>query len=183
MCICRRTAFFLSSVSRCCVLLDDVLFHRLFVPSATHGRLDRVSVGPPWVELFSRSSPPVQDYVAAHECCAGQFSIRWQTPSRKPDQEHWDAFVRRSDIIHVSFGLKSTVRAQATEGGKKINWSLSTWLTSEHRGIQLRRQKYTLWPSNPTPGHTSRQNFHSKRYMHPHVHCSTSHNSPDMETT
>ena len=35
--------------------------------------------------------------------------------------------------------------------------------------------------SNLTPGHISRQNFHSKRYMHSCVHCSTIHNSEDME--
>ena len=31
--------------------------------------------------------------------------------------------------------------------------------------------------------HVSRQNFHSKRYMLPYVHCSTIHDSQDMETT
>ena len=29
----------------------------------------------------------------------------------------------------------------------------------------------------------TRQNHNSKRYMHPYVQCSTSHNSQDMETT
>ena len=32
-----------------------------------------------------------------------------------------------------------------------------------------------------TPGHISRENYHSKRYMHPYVHSSTIHNSQDME--
>ena len=36
---------------------------------------------------------------------------------------------------------------------------------------------------NPTLGHISRQNFYSKRYMHPYVHFSTIHNSQGMETT
>ena len=31
--------------------------------------------------------------------------------------------------------------------------------------------------------HLSGQNFHSKRYMHPYIHCNTIHNSQDMETT
>jgi len=31
--------------------------------------------------------------------------------------------------------------------------------------------------------HIFRQNFHSKRYMHPYVHCSAIHNSQDMEKT
>jgi len=35
----------------------------------------------------------------------------------------------------------------------------------------------------PTPGHLSGQNFPCKRYMHLYVHCSTIHNSQDMETT
>ena len=35
----------------------------------------------------------------------------------------------------------------------------------------------------PTPGHTSRQNYNSKRYMHPNVHSNTIHNSQDMEAT
>ena len=41
-------------------------------------------------------------------------------------------------------------------------------------------------PCNPAlfhPGYVARQNFHSKRYIHPCVHCSTSHKSQDMETT
>ena len=33
------------------------------------------------------------------------------------------------------------------------------------------------------PGHISRQNFHSKRYMYPYVHYGTIHNSQGMETT
>ena len=35
----------------------------------------------------------------------------------------------------------------------------------------------------PTPGHVSRQNSHSKRYLHHHVHHITIHNSQDMEAT
>ena len=37
--------------------------------------------------------------------------------------------------------------------------------------------------SNPTPGHISRENHSSRRYMHPSVHCSTIYNSQDMEAT
>ena len=40
-----------------------------------------------------------------------------------------------------------------------------------------------LRSSNPTSGHISRQNYNSKRYMHPYVQSSTIHNSQDMETT
>ena len=49
----------------------------------------------------------------------------------------------------------------------------------------LRKTKYrtTLWSSNPTLGHISRQNIHSKIYMLPCAHCSTILNNQDMETT
>ena len=47
------------------------------------------------------------------------------------------------------------------------------------------KRRITIWSSNPTPGHISRQNYNSKRWMHlqPYVHSSTIHNSPNMKTT
>ena len=41
----------------------------------------------------------------------------------------------------------------------------------------------TLWPSNPTAGHTHRGNQNWKRHMYPNAHLSTVYNSQDMETT
>ena len=41
----------------------------------------------------------------------------------------------------------------------------------------------TTIPSNLTPGHISRENDNTKRYMHPNVHCNTIYNSQDMEAT
>ena len=35
----------------------------------------------------------------------------------------------------------------------------------------------------PAPGHVSRQNSHSKRYLHHHAHHITIHNSQDLEAT
>ena len=40
-----------------------------------------------------------------------------------------------------------------------------------------------VWKFNPTPRHILRQNYNSKRYMHPYVHSSTIYNRQDMETT
>ena len=45
------------------------------------------------------------------------------------------------------------------------------------------KNRATIWSSNPTPGHISRENYNSKGYMHPNVHCSTIYNSQDMEAT
>ena len=40
-----------------------------------------------------------------------------------------------------------------------------------------------IWSSNPILVHIHRQNYNSKRYMHPRVHCRTIHNGQDNETT
>ena len=38
------------------------------------------------------------------------------------------------------------------------------------------------YPYDPTPGYISRQNYNSKRYIHPCVHSSTIHDGQDPET-
>ena len=43
--------------------------------------------------------------------------------------------------------------------------------------------KTTIWPSNPTSGHTHQGNQIWKRHVHPNVHHSTVYNSQDMEAT
>ena len=40
----------------------------------------------------------------------------------------------------------------------------------------------SIWPSNPTSGHTHWGNQNWKRHMYPNVHRSTVYNSQDMET-
>ena len=41
----------------------------------------------------------------------------------------------------------------------------------------------SIWPSNPTSGHTHWGNQIWKRHMHPSVRCSTVYNCQDMEAT
>ena len=48
---------------------------------------------------------------------------------------------------------------------------------------QKTKNGITIRSSNPTPGHIFSQNDNYKRYTHPYIHSSTSHNSQDMETT
>ena len=47
---------------------------------------------------------------------------------------------------------------------------------------QKTKNKVAIGSSNPTPGHISKRNYISKRYMHSKVHSSTIYNSQDMET-
>ena len=44
---------------------------------------------------------------------------------------------------------------------------------------QKTKYKTTIWSSNPTSGHVSGQNSHSKDTCTPYVHLSTIHNSQD----
>ena len=61
---------------------------------------------------------------------------------------------------------------------KNINWC--SHYGKQYEGLKT-KNRVTIQPSNPTPGHISRENSNSKRYMHPNVHSSTIHNSQDME--
>ena len=51
------------------------------------------------------------------------------------------------------------------------------------RAPQKTKNRITIWSSNPTPGHLSRENHDSKRYMYSHVPWSTIYNSQDMKAT
>ena len=45
---------------------------------------------------------------------------------------------------------------------------------------KLNIELHMIWFSNSSPRHIPRQNYNSKRFRHPYVHCSTLHNSQDM---
>ena len=57
-------------------------------------------------------------------------------------------------------------------------------MESTMEGPQKIKNQTTLWSSNPTSGYLSEENknTNSKRYLHPHVHCSNIYNSQNMET-
>ena len=66
--------------------------------------------------------------------------------------------------------------------GGNVNWCSHY---GEQYGGSLKKLKnrVAIWSSNPTPGHISRENHTSKRYMYPNVRCSTTYDSQDMEAT
>ena len=51
------------------------------------------------------------------------------------------------------------------------------------RFLKKLKKQTTLWPSNPTMGHTPWANCNSKRHMYPKVHSRTIYNSQDKEAT
>ena len=45
------------------------------------------------------------------------------------------------------------------------------------------KYRVAIWFSNLSAEHISGENYNSKRYMHPNVHCRTIYNSQDIEAT
>ena len=65
-----------------------------------------------------------------------------------------------------------------------VGMSTSTTTTENSMKVpQKTKYRITVSSNYPTPGHISRKNCNSKRYIHCYVHCSTIHNSQDIETT
>ena len=48
---------------------------------------------------------------------------------------------------------------------------------------QKTKNRITIWSSNPTPGHITREKHNPKGYICSSINCSAIHNSEDMETT
>ena len=74
-------------------------------------------------------------------------------------QQSYDCFT-----IVLSLGSLSILREQHISLSKNLPWA-------------------TTGSYNPTPGHMSRENDNSKRYMHPSVRSSTMYNSQGSEAT
>ena len=74
----------------------------------------------------------------------------------------------------VSSDLES-VRAELATSCWEYKLVQPLWKTVEIP--QKTKYRTTIWSSDPTPGHISRQNSNSERYMHPYVHSSTIYNS------
>ena len=57
---------------------------------------------------------------------------------------------------------------------------MQTGTATVEKSVEIRT---TVWPSNPTAGHTHWGSQNWKRHIYPNVHCSTVYNSQDMEAT
>ena len=94
----------------------------------------------------------------------------------------------------IPIRMSSWLSLQITNAGKSVEKRQPSytvggnvnWYTHYGKSMEVpqkTKNRTNIWSSNPTPGHIYRQNYNSKSYMHPNVHCSTIHNSQDMETT
>ena len=66
-----------------------------------------------------------------------------------------------------------------------VDWNVS-WCSHGGNSMEIplkTKNRVIVCSNNLISGHTSRQNYNSKRYMYPNVHSSTVHNHQGMETT
>ena len=90
---------------------------------------------------------------------------------------------------HLMISLQITSAGEGVEKrepsyiiGGNVNWYNPLWKTV-WRYLRKLNIELLCDPAIPLLGICPDKTFHSKRYMHPCVHCSTIHNSQDMETT
>ena len=79
----------------------------------------------------------------------------------------------RMNIIKKS--INNRCRRECREKGTLLHY----WWECMENCVQFpqkRKNRITTWSSNPTLGHISRQNYNSKRHMHPYVHYRTVYN-------
>ena len=79
----------------------------------------------------------------------------------------WRGYVEKGTPLHSCWECKLVQPLWKT-------WREIPWKT---------KNRITIWSSNPTPGHLSRENHDSQRHVYSNVHCSTIYNSQNMETT
>ena len=115
-------------------------------------------------EFHSRSIPQRTESRDS-DTCMPVFITALFTIANCPSVNEW---VKKMWYIH------SMEYYSAKEGMK-------FWYIYNIDELQKTKSRITAWSSNPTE-YISRQNYNSKRYMHPNVHCSTIYKSQDMET-
>ena len=136
------------------------------------------------------------------------FQAEWQSPlpSHDPSGTLWKSLPPAAGAHRQVAGTPPSpcphnrnVR-EATSWGTRTHTSLLPWafsltyLRTGHPECDLvkplwrtvwkllkKLKRVAIWSSNPTPGHRSRQNYNSRRYMHPSVHSSNIYNSQDVE--
>ena len=110
-----------------------------------------------------------------------------RSPQRKPASSNKDPAPPK--IKKKILKKKSTNNKCWRECGEKVTllhcwWECKLMQPFMAKSMEVpQKTRVLIWFNNPTPGHISRYDYNSKRYMHSHVHSSTIHNSQDMERT
>ena len=84
---------------------------------------------------------------------------------------------KRLQVINAGEGVGKREPSYTVSGN--VNWYSHYW--KQYGGSF--KSRTTVWSSNPTPEHISREDHNLKKYMHPSIHSSTIFSSQYMETT
>ena len=114
---------------------------------------------------------------------ANKYMKRCSTLTKQRNQNYSVVSPHTSQTSHHQ--KKPTNNESQTECGEKRNLfytiggvEADTETMENSMQVPLKiKNRITIWLSNPTPGHITGENYNSKRYTHPNVHCSTIYNS------
>jgi len=101
-----------------------------------------------------------------------QFSLQWHITSHWSEQPSWKSTnIKCWRWCGEKWTLLNFWEYKLVQPLWRILWKFP----------QKTKNRATIWSSNPTPGHISREHQKSKGCMHPDVHCSSICNSQYAE--
>ena len=144
--------------------------------SSVHGILQARRLE--WVVIpFSRGSSQPRDLTWVSRI-AGRFFTIWTT---REAHSHWLKWLSLKSPQTINVGESMAKREPSYIVGGNVNWC--SHQGKQYGGSLKTKNKVTVWSSNSTPGHISRENSNLKRCMHLSVHSTTVYNSQDIEAT
>ena len=88
---------------------------------------------------------------------------------------HWSEWSTSKSLQIINAGEGVEKREHSYTVGGNVN--LCNHNGEQYRGFLKTKNKITIWPNNPTAGHTHQGNKNWKRNMYLSVHCSTVYDS------
>ena len=118
------------------------------------------------------------------------FATPWTVAGQAPPsmgfsrQEYWSGLQFPSPGDLPDPGIEPASATSPALAGRFFTTSApwEAWRTV-WRLLKKTKNRATIWPCNPTPGHISREKHDLKGFMHPNVHYCNVYNSEDMQAT
>ena len=98
--------------------------------------------------------------------------VKMAVTKRSTNNKCWRGCREKGTLLHYWWEYKSVQPLWKTVWRFNNNKKKKT-------SKQTNKNRTTIWPSNPTPGHQSSENSNSKWYMYPSVQCRTIYNRQD----
>ena len=105
-----------------------------------------------------------------HERCSTSLNIRgMQIKLQWSIISHWSKWPSSKNLRTINAGKCVEKREPSCTAGGNVNWYHHCG--EQYGGSSKTKNRATIWPTSPTPGHIPGENHNSERYMHPNVHC------------